>query len=441
MSVKTTTRRSGAVLLSYGVFSLWGIGCFMASLFLSKGGFAFAPGDLLAIFGILVAAVIGHVIGNLLGLAGFRLGPIVALFVALIVGGTFAGVVLGPLAVFPLIAVFAALGGYLGIGSRLDVVASWYPLTFAVGAAVMWMNAHGAMHTFKSGEKHALWDPFTLVCLGGAVFFMLVFLATRNSLGLTVWQEVGRPRGPGLDPGEGITVARPGRGSFFVLFFMTIVILGTTALVSPYLFRTAHDDNAKDGSSEQKQKPRKCHGGQGDDDGQSTQNNQREDSKDESSMEQIGDLLKILLRLFLYLLVFALILLFLVYGVLPPFRRRFLLKHLMTPLWPVPPTARVMNLWQRALVALLLLDIEPAPGEPPTALAARVERELQEPTPGLAVAAAIVEKINYAGRGLGSGEEQAMRGAILELLAALEPRISFKKKLAAAWGQTPDVQA
>ena len=442
MSMRTTMRLSWPVLVSYALFSLWGVGCFMVSIFLGKGGLSFAPGSILAVFGVLIAAAIGHVIGNLLGLAGFRLGPVIVVFIVSIIVGTYAGVALGPYAVFPVIAVFAALGGYLGIGSRLDVVAAWYPLSFAVGAAVMWMNAHGAIATFATGQKHALWDPFTLVCLGGAVFFMLVFLATRSALGLTVWQEVGRPRGPGIDPGEGVAVARPGRGSFLVLFFMTAIVLGTTALVSPYLFRTAHDDSAKDKSEqhdqsqEQKQKPQKGHDGEGDEE------NNGDDGK---GIEQLEDLLKLALKVFLGLLVLALILLFLVYGVLPPFRRRFLLKHLMTPLWPVAPTARVMNLWRRGLSALALVDIEPAPGEPPTELARRAERELQPllpgPTPGLAVAAGIVEKIHYAGRGLGPGEEQAMRAAIVELLAALEPRVAFRKKLAATWSQTPEVES
>jgi hypothetical protein len=76
------------------------------------------------------------------------------------------------------------------------------------------------------------------------------------------------------------------------------------------------------------------------------------------------------------LLVAAVVLLFLLLVVLPPLRRVFLMRHLQRPLWPVAPTARVMNQWRRALAVLGVLEIEPAPGETPRDFAGRVEVEL-----------------------------------------------------------------
>jgi hypothetical protein len=249
VSVKTTLRQSWPVLVSYGVFSLWGVACFVSSLALTSGGFGVSPGDVPVVLGLIAATAAGHVGGNLLGLARLRLMPVVALFFGLFIASSLSGIVLGPIAIFLVFGVFAALGGYLGVASRLDVVAAWYPLAFAVGGAVVWMNRHGAVATFESGSKHAVWDGFTIVCLTGAVFLMLVFLATRHSLALTVWQEVGRPRAAGLDPADGIAVARPGRGSLLVLFVFTIAVLGATALISPYLFRTAEAKGGGDGGS------------------------------------------------------------------------------------------------------------------------------------------------------------------------------------------------
>ena len=237
MSFAATLRRAWPVLLSYGVFSVWGAGCLVASLALTSGGFGVSAGDMGAMVGLLVATAVGHVAGNMLGLLRLRLMVVVVVFVGLFIGASVLGVALGPVAVFLIFGVLAALGGYLGVASRLDVVAAWYPLSFAVGGAIIWVNRHGALATFESGQKHAIWDGFTMVCLSGAVFLMLVFLATRNSLALTVWQEVGRPQ-VGTDGGDPVTVARPGRGSLLVLFVFTAIVLGATALLSPYLFRT-----------------------------------------------------------------------------------------------------------------------------------------------------------------------------------------------------------
>ena len=126
-------------------------------------------------------------------------------------------------------------------------------------------------------------------------------------------------------------------------------------------------------------------------------------------------------------------------------RRAFLIRHLERPIWPVSPTTRVMNLWRRALAALAVVDIAPTPGETPRDFARRAARELDAAlgcdAPGLAEAAALVEKIDYAGRGLGAGEEQMMRDAVTAVVQAIGARVGVKKKLAAAWGPAPEVES
>src|SRR5262249_6505473 len=149
-------------------------GCLITSIALNGTGLL-GGGALATIFGILVATAIGHVLGNLLGLARLRLAVVSVLFVIAFILASLTGAVVGAFALFLIVAVLAALGGYLGVASRLDVVASWFPLSFAVGGAIYWMNHHHALATFSSGAKHALWDPFTIICLSGAVFLNLVF--------------------------------------------------------------------------------------------------------------------------------------------------------------------------------------------------------------------------------------------------------------------------
>jgi hypothetical protein len=558
---RATLRRAWPVLVSYGVFSIWGVACFVASLALTSGGFGVSPGDLGVVIGLLVATVAGHIGGNLLGLARLRLVPVVVLFVALFVAASFSGLAIGPIAIFLILGLVAALGGYLGVASRLDVVAAWYPLSFAVGGAIIWMNRHGAVATFHGGSKHAVWDAFTMVCLTGAVFLMLVFLATRSSLGLTVWQEVGRPVTVAEpDARDQVAVARPGRGSILVLFVFTVVVLGATALISPYLFRTREADDGKGGSGQHGDKSGKDgqgpsadgkdgedgqgqsgngktghgqpgngkdgktghgqpasgkdgHGqgqgqgqpasgkdgkgqgqgqpasgkdgkgqgqgqpasgkdGKGQGQGQPTsgkdgkgqgqgQPASGKDGHGQPASDKDGDplgtpdadgagqagaeALDLGFRIFVWLLAAAIALLVFLLGVFPPIRRAFLLRHLEKPLWPVSPTSRVMNLWRRALASLAVIEIEPEPGETPSDFARRAEHALTTSlgvgAPGLREAAAIVEKIDYAGRGLGAGEEQTMREAITTFLRTVSPRIGVGKKIASGWSRAPEVEA
>ncbi len=466
MSVRATLRRTWPVLLSYGLFSAWGLSCFVASLVISSEGLTTASpeaGGMLV--GILVATAIGHVVGNVLGLAGLRLAPVVVVFGLLVTAAVIAVPALGPFALFLFVFVLAAVGGYLGIASRLDVVASWYPLSFAVGAAVFWMNTHGKAKTFVQGEKYAVWDWFSLLCLAGAVFLMLVFLATRQSLGLTVWQEVGRRRG---GDAANVAVARPGRGSLLVLLLFTVAVLGATALVSPYLFRTHQgekgdassegadgDDDGKDAAKKKGKGKRSGRGNRGH--GEATQG-EGEGGKEEGDGDGDGDgkpdpdgakraaaeAMAGALQLFAWILALVLLLLLLLLVLFPPLRRVFLIRHLEKPLWPVPPTSRVMNLWRRALAALAVVDIVPTPGESPRDFAARAEREvgreLGADAGALKDAAAVVEKIDYAGRGLGAEDEARMREIVTRLVQAVEPRTTWKKRLAAAWGRAPDVE-
>lgn len=478
MSLKATMRRTWPVLVSYAIFSIWGICCFVGSLVMTSGGLGLNPGDWGILGGILGAVAVGHVLGNVLGLAGFRFFPISVIFTAGIIAASISAAALGPFAAFLIIGVIAAWGGYLGIASRLDVIASWYPLTFCVGGAIHWMNAHRAVATFNSGAKYALWDAFTIVCLAGGVFWMLLFLATRNSLGLTVWQEVARPKA--ADASD-VAVARPGRGSILVLMAFTIVALGTTALVSPYLFRTVDNKDDKQEAKEQSQgdgdgsdyKGKQAkgkgkstakngdgttkskggrkgrgkgghgsgHGDQKDDGGEAPDDDPDSEGAGESAMEAAGLAIKVLA----YLLAFALILLFLYLAVWPPIRRAFLMRHLEKPLWPVAPTSRVMNHWRRALNILAVAGIEPSPGETASDFAKRatweVKQQLHCDAPGLEEAGAIVEKIAYAGRGLGQADEQAVKDATTRFIDTIRPHIKLRRRFAASWGRAPEVES
>ncbi|MBK6692720.1 MAG: DUF4129 domain-containing protein [Myxococcales bacterium] len=551
MSFKNTLRATWPVLASYGAFTGWGLLCFVASVMLA-GKLGLNPGDVAALIGIVGASLTGHIVGNVLGLLRLRLAVVVTLFVALMFAATFATVTLGPLGAYLFIGFVGLLGGYLGVASRLDVVAAWFPLTLAVGAAIYWMNTQGKTATFFRGQKYALWDPFTIVCLAGAVFLMLVFLATRNALALAAWQDTSGRADP--ERGTRASAARPGRGSIVVLFIFSLVLLGVTAALSPYLFRSRPAEkgeqgkhNTRDGDKQgdkgnkgkgkgskgkgqqgqgqqgngqqgqgQQGNGQQGQGQQGDGqqgqgqqgdgqqgqgqqgdgqqgqgqqgdgqqgqgqqgdgqqgqgqqgdgqqgqgqqgdgqqgqgqqgDGQQGQGQGGDDDSDKPSASQAGQQAQQALlsgfNIMMWFLLFALAMLILGLIGFPPLRRRTLLRHLETPVWPVAPTERVTNLWRRAIEALAEAEIIAESGETPQDFARRATREVEERfnirAEGLVYAATLLEKVDYAGRGLGPGDEDAMRRAVMTFVNQLTPYVPFGKKVAAAWGRAPEVE-
>lgn len=120
-----------------------------------------------------------------------------------------------------------------------------------------------------------------------------------------------------------------------------------------------------------------------------------------------------------------------------PLKRAVLLRHLERPLWHTPPTRRVENLWLRALIALEDLGFAPSATETPQQTAERAratfaERYGEVPA-GVDAAASIIERVEYAGRGLSVDEEAKMRAAVTALLAWAGRHLGATKKLALGW--------
>jgi hypothetical protein len=121
-----------------------------------------------------------------------------------------------------------------------------------------------------------------------------------------------------------------------------------------------------------------------------------------------------------------------------PLRRAFLLRHLEKPRWSTTPTRRIQNLWLRALIALDDLGVAPSGGdESPEKLADRARAHLHHTygdAPGsISDAAAIIERLDYAGRGLAPGEERAMKEAVTDLLAYAATHLTAARKVSLGW--------
>ena len=527
-------KRSGRVLLAYGAFTAWGLVCLLVSALLILDEQALpviASSAFLSLLGIAGATIAGHLVGNLVALLRLRLWVLAVLTGAGAVALAIGMATLGPVGGFLVVGALAAAGGYFGVASRMEIFAAWLPLTYAVGAAVMWMNSHGKVSVWLTGAKFAVWDAVTFGFLSGAVFLFLAFLMTRHALALTLWRDAARP-GASTSALSSLGVdalhAKAGRGSLAVLLVLTGVILVTTALLSPFLFRTEvihGQGNGQTTSSPRytttySHKPpppsygsygsygtaappavppappapthaKKCLPvndalgalvpGANDCDGTvvygdeaklAWENGSRgygngstslapaapiaapapiHDGTDVGDVDHAGSIPQpdmdraakdgvAAARIGLGVVAWLVVLLGLLLGLavfFRPLRRAVLLRHLERPLWQTTPTRRVENLWLRALVVLDDLGVHVRSDETPEQLARRASNELAEhlgETPaGIDAAAQIVERVEYAGRGLSPDEEERMRAAVHALLRYASRHIGFMKKLALAW--------
>ena len=157
-------RRSWRVLLAYGAFTAWGLICLVASVFLilgEKAVPAITESLVLTIVGISGATVVGHILGNAIALLRLRMWVVLAFagVVAIAIGA--ASAALGPVTGFFVVGALAAAGGYFGVASRMDIIAAWLPLSYAMGAAIVWMNNHQRVSLWLTGAKFAVWDAVT----------------------------------------------------------------------------------------------------------------------------------------------------------------------------------------------------------------------------------------------------------------------------------------
>ena len=112
-----------------------------------------------------------------------------------------------------------------------------------------------------------------------------------------------------------------------------------------------------------------------------------------------------------------------------PLRRLVVLRHLEKPLWPETVDQRVSNLWHWMLVGLRDAGFQPAPGERPQELAARVG------IPGMTACATVLERARHGVRV--DGEDlKAMESATRAVVRAARDQAGAAAR-AASWLRWP----
>ena len=283
---------------------------------------------------ILGTMALGTVTGTLLGnwlavhrLRVFWLGAFGAafLFVVTLLGvhGLRADVLLA----FLYTLLFGTLCGHLALQHRFELVASFVPIVGWGGAIMVILNRQHRVEVWEQ-SKVSSWLPVPLGLLALGSLGFVAFLAGNQRHRLDVWRGLG-----GTVAREQADGAAPAARRLRPIVALGLFTFLSTALISPYLWRTGRGDRP------------------GDRGGKPTS---QEEHKIDLDADEIVARLKELAervkqnaeRTLPFLLPFFL--------AQRPLRRLFLISHWRSPFWRVAPTDRVEGLWR--LVRLACAD-------------------------------------------------------------------------------------
>lgn len=367
--------------------------------------------------------------------------------------GIFSAAVAGPVGIFVFIWVFFSpffvMGGLWSLRVNRGIMASWVPLIYAVGTALIVAEGKGKVSTWQEGSKWAVWDVFTFSVLGAAIVFMLSYLVMRETHRLHRWRA--SPVSPLAGTVKESGAARP---RLTIFGWMMVGMLGMslavgTALISPYLWRTAPDDG--DGSSssgEPYEEPADPRDGQGEPQEPGEPQDPRDQAREQadSVVEQVQQDMQERMEESISVLGTLLILLLLLLGALLAFwrpgRRLLTVRHCRRPLWKVSTTTRIEQGWRLVEIALADIGVPARPGEPAESLYHRAAPALEKlsggarEVHGLLEAARIRDRVAY-GLGIAPGEAEEMARMCAWAYDTVWDRLGDRGQLKALYRGTP----
>lgn len=317
--------------------------------------------------------------------------------------GLATGAVAGALGVYVFLFLFilpiAMTGGLWSLETHRATWSIWLPMVYTSGTAIMWAEKTGLDENWFAGNKWAVWDLASLGVFGTTVILTLLYLVTRETHRLALWKRgPTAPLAPTIQE-TGATRPRITPLGLITLGALTVVVALTTAIVSPYLWRTGPRDGDGDNGGEPTEEPAPPEDVpyEPGEDGPVMKAMKEMAEKMVEAAKQSGGSVCSLLALAI-LAVLGL----LVAG--PPLRRLFVVRHLQDPFWRVSNTTRIEMGWQLVEIAMADAGVPVKHGEDAAGLARRAKPALQELSPvqvhGLEDAAEVIDRVRF---GLGVG--------------------------------------
>jgi hypothetical protein len=317
---------------------------------------------------------------------------------------------------------WSVASGYHSLQRRFSLWALWVPVVCWGAGLLTLAERGGGLRRWQAGDKSAFWNLPALALLLTLVVLFLLYLAAQEDFHARVWRaEAGHARARLQHHGTRDRVRLTGRG-LVALLSLALLVSGATALLSPYLFRTApqqgqprdrdaaHDRPPPRDREPPREPPRF--------DGEGLMRALRRAAR--QARDQGRDLLPFV-PLFL---------------LNRPLRRWWLLRRLRRPIGSVPPSERASRLWRYVTIALGDLDMAPRAGETVEDVAARVDasRRAQglSPVRGLAESAERYARIRY-GLGIPSDAVDALQRDAEAAFADLRATLPLRRRVTAWW--------
>jgi len=393
--------------------------------------------DIAALFVIGTATLSGIIAGQALGFLRTRPWVVWTIvgFCILFVILFFAYIPMTPgleyLAVFLFLFPFALNSGIWTMRTRTRVFAVWYPLMLAVGSIIIIAEETGGAEAWFAGRKWAIWSVPTFFILAVAILLTLAYLVAQQSYSLARWRAEGSGPDRRRTEQSGKPRVRLSLAGWVMMILLSGALTIVVAGVAPYLWRSAPDEDghAGDGGGDGQADGQGGEGqGGGSSGGQGQQGDGEGGGSEQFDGEGLAEKAKSAASSLIYLLMLLLfmLLLALIAAILSrPMRRAILLHHWQDPLWPVPPSQQIVNLWHRATVALQDLGFQAEEWEAPAAAARRANTELhgrmRGEVPELVTAADVARRAAF-GFGVGDEDVAQMRAAVGCVVEAAEDR-------------------
>ncbi len=464
-------------LLIFFLFTLTG------SLALGITVFAYDPSlEAVGVLGLcLGGGVLGVLVGQFLALLRIRLlvFTVLTYFAVQILALTAvfavltAGSIGAYIALFVFCFGFGLPSGMMSLHHRLELLAAFWPAIGWIGSVFVILNHDGRVEQWEENKLSA-WMPVPLGLLFGFIVFLLLFLVSKQTMRIELWQALsGSPARRVVERAQ--LTAVPKRNLLWV-GAAAVVLFGVTAVLSPYLFRTTKGDrdgknqqesdrkdgkgdgkdgkdgkgDGKDGKSDGKDgkgdgkgqgKDGKGDGkdGKGDGKGQGKQQQGKGDGSkgqeeqpkqnpfDEDALQRILEQMAGAAKK----AVWALLPLLLLAIFFRPIRRAFLTSYLKIPLLPTTPSERIVYLWEYVRISVEDTGLDVPASDAVEETIDRVRKDGLDTT-DLQVAADIYMRARYD-MVLRPQDPIVMRAASIRAAKALRKTIPFGRKITNWW--------
>ncbi|MBK8215688.1 MAG: hypothetical protein IPK71_18305 [Myxococcales bacterium] len=379
-------------ILAYSLFTGLGFFAFFVTILSYERG---SRDNVFEIFAAVASGFAGILLGQLVALLRVRTIPV-------LIVGTFSIV----MAVYLIVAVradlppavgisifffcFAFPSGMVALHHRFELLGVFWPAVGWIGSVMVILNEEGRASTWEKSKVSA-WLPIPLILLGFFILGLVLFMTSKQAMRVSNWQALSGAVERRVHKKHRADVAALPKKNLLPLLGIVALIFAFTAVISPYLWRTGKGDReGKDGAHSHEPDDRP---------GRTPRPPELDGEAILRAMQQAGSSAKAAAGVLWPLLLLALL--------YRPLKRAALTSHLVTPIFPTPPSERIDNLWEYVRIAAEDAGNVPKPSDSVEDFVGRI-RASGKTIDELDRAAVIYERTRY-GFTVAKGDAMAMK--------------------------------